>query len=152
MTKIAVVGTGLIGRAWATVFAAAGYEVALFDAHPEATRAAKTFVARSLREQEALGLVDDARAGAGRVHVAMSLAYALKGVALVQENGPETLEEKTKLFAEMDRIAPRNAILASSTSFIPCSRFSEALAGRRRCLVAHPVNPPHLVPIVELAP
>jgi 3-hydroxyacyl-CoA dehydrogenase len=71
---------------------------------------------------------------------------------LAQESGPENLEAKKKLFAEMDELAKPNAILASSTSFIEASRFSKKLKGRHRCLVGHPVNPPHLVPIVEIAP
>ena len=152
MTNIAIVGSGLIGRAWATVFAGAGYAVALYDPAPGAAKAAKAFVAKSLRAQAALGLVADAAAGARRVRVAKDLADALTGVDLVQENGPETVEAKRALYAEMDRLAGPKTILASSTSYIPCSAFSEGVPGKARCLVGHPVNPPHLVPIVELAP
>jgi L-gulonate 3-dehydrogenase len=68
----------------------------------------------------------------------------------VQENGPELIEEKLAIFAELDRFAPKDALLVSSTSAITASRFTEKLAGRARCLVGHPVNPPHLVPLVEL--
>jgi L-gulonate 3-dehydrogenase len=75
---------------------------------------------------------------------------ALEGVALVQENGPEKVDVKIAIYAELDRLAPHDAILASSTSAIVASKFTEGLAGRHRCLVAHPVNPPHLVPVVEL--
>ena len=90
------------------------------------------------------------RRAAARVAVAPSLADAVAGVDLVQENGPERVEDKRAIFAELDRLAPREAILASSTSAIVASRFTEDLPGRARCLVAHPVNPPHLVPVVEL--
>lgn len=152
MTKIAIVGTGLIGRAWATVYAAAGFEVALYDPVQGQAAAAKRFIGKSLNEQVALGLISKTDAGLQRVRIATELGDALKGVALVQENGPEILEAKRALYAEMDRLAGAKTILASSTSFITCSAFSEGLAGRARCLVAHPVNPPHLVPIVELAP
>lgn len=152
MTKIAIIGSGLIGRAWATVFAGAGMEVALYDPAPGAAEAARAFVAKSLSEQQKLGLVGDAKTSASRVRVASSLADAVVGVDLVQENGPETLEAKGALYAQLDVLSGKKTILASSTSFIPCSKFSEALAGRARCIVAHPVNPPHLVPIVELAP
>jgi 3-hydroxyacyl-CoA dehydrogenase len=79
-----------------------------------------------------------------------ALDEALAGVAWVQENLPETLDVKREVFAALDRQAPPYAVLASSTSAIPASQFTEALPGRARCLVAHPVNPPHLVPIVEL--
>ena len=152
MTAIAIVGSGLIGRAWATVFAGAGYDVALYDPAPGVAQAAKRFVARSLKEQQALGLVGYATASTKRVRVAKDLADVLQGADLVQENGPETVDAKRSLYAEMDRLTPRSTILASSTSFIPCSAFSEGLPGAARCLVGHPVNPPHLVPIVELAP
>jgi 3-hydroxyacyl-CoA dehydrogenase len=71
-------------------------------------------------------------------------------VEFVQENGPEKVEEKQTIFAQLDRLAPPDALLVSSTSAIVASRFTEALPGRARCLVGHPVNPPHLVPLVEL--
>lgn len=152
MTKIAIVGSGLIGRAWATIFASHGFTVSLYDLKPEAAKAARAHIGKNLKELAGHGLVDDPAGSLKRISVATDLAEALKGAALVQENGPETIEAKQALFAEMDRLAPANAILASSTSFITASRFSEKLKGRARCLVAHPVNPPHLVPIVELAP
>ena len=152
MTKIAIVGSGLIGRAWATVFASNGFAVALYDVKHEAAEAAREHIATNLRELAGHGLVDDPDGSLARIRVAADLADALAGVALVQENGPETVEAKRALFAEMDRLAPADAILASSTSYILASTFTEELPGRARCLVAHPVNPPHLVPIVEFAP
>ncbi|MFC7607303.1 3-hydroxyacyl-CoA dehydrogenase NAD-binding domain-containing protein [Teichococcus aestuarii] len=75
----------------------------------------------------------------------------MSDAALVQENGPERLEVKQELFAELDRLAPPGCILASSSSAIRVSLFTEALPGRGRCLIAHPVNPPHLIPLVELS-
>ncbi|TCR64855.1 3-hydroxyacyl-CoA dehydrogenase [Bosea sp. BK604] len=152
MSKIAIVGSGLIGRAWATIFASHGFTVSLYDLKPEAANAARIHIGKNLKELAGHGLVDDPAGSLKRITVAAGLTDALKGAALVQENGPETIEAKQALFAEMDELAPAGAILASSTSFITASRFSEKLKGRARCLVAHPVNPPHLVPIVELAP
>ncbi len=152
MTRIAIIGSGLIGRAWATVFASHGFEVALHDAMPGVAKAARAHIGKNLKELAAHGLVDDPAGSLGRIRVATGLADALKGAALAQESGPETMEAKTALFAEMDAIAAPSTILASSTSFIVASRFSEGLKGRARCLVGHPVNPPHLVPIVEIAP
>jgi L-gulonate 3-dehydrogenase len=84
------------------------------------------------------------------VQVAGTLSDAVAPADFVQENGPETVEAKQALFAELDRLARPGAILASSTSAIVASRFTENLPGRARCLVGHPVNPPHLVPLVEL--
>lgn len=150
--KIAIIGSGLIGRAWATIFAGNGFEVALYDVVPGVAAKARAYIGRNLRELAGFGLVADAKASLARIRVAHDLADALKGARLAQENGPETVEAKQALFAEMDRLAPKSCILASSTSFIIASRFAEGLKGRHRCLVAHPVNPPHLVPIVELAP
>src|ERR1043165_3212433 len=79
-----------------------------------------------------------------RVSVAAGVADALEGVEFVQENGPENIDRKMTIFAELDRLAPREARLGSSTSAIVASRFTELLPGRARCLVGHPVNPPHL--------
>lgn len=152
MTKIAIVGSGLIGRAWATVFAGSGFQVALHDIAPGAAEAARAHIAANLEELAEHGLVDDPGSPLARIRVASDLADAISEADLVQENGPETLEAKRELFGQMDLLVKHGAILASSTSFIMASAFSEALEGRARCLVAHPVNPPHLVPIVELAP
>ena len=153
MTRIAVIGAGLIGRAWSIVFARAGFTVALWDPVPTAVPAARDFIAARLPELAEAGLLADPPAAVlARLHPAASLAEAVAEAAHVQENGPERVEDKRALFAELDRLAPPAAILASSTSGIPASAFTEALAGRARCLVAHPVNPPYLVPLVELCP
>jgi L-gulonate 3-dehydrogenase len=152
VTKIAIIGSGLIGRAWATVFATHGFDVALHDQTVEIAETARQYIRKNLDDLARHGLVVDKKQAFARITVAKDLADALKGVALVQENGPETLDAKKALFEEMDLLAPKSAILASSTSFIEASRFSKKLSGRHRMLVAHPVNPPHLVPIVELAP
>ncbi len=152
ITKIAVVGSGLIGRGWATVFASHGFDVDLYDLRAQATQAAREHIAANLGELAALGLVTDPGAALAHIGIAADLESALAGATLAQECGPETLEAKRALFAEMDGLATPDVILASSTSFIVASLFSEGLAGRSRCLVAHPANPPHLIPIVELAP
>lgn len=150
MPIVAIIGAGLIGRSWAIVFARAGWQVRLTDTSAEALNAASGLVAAGLDDLATYGLVADPAAATTRVQAAASLAEAVAGVDLVQENLPEVVELKRAVFAELDRLAPRDAILASSTSAIVASRFTEALAGRDRCLVAHPVNPPHLVPVVEL--
>ena len=150
MPTAAIVGAGLIGRSWAIVFARAGWEVRLTDPSAEALANAPHLIREGLDELSAYKLVGDAATAAGRVSVARSVAEAVAGADLVQENGPERVEEKRRIFAELDAAAPRDAILASSTSAIVASKFTADLPGRERCLVAHPVNPPHLVPIVEL--
>ena len=150
MPRIAIIGSGLIGRAWAMVFARAGWEAALYDAVDGAADNALGLVAEGLDELARHGLVADPKGSAARVRAAKSIADALDGASYVQENVPETVDAKRAIFAELDALAAPDAILASSTSAIVASLFTENLKGRARCLVAHPVNPPHLVPIVEL--
>jgi L-gulonate 3-dehydrogenase len=150
MAKVAVIGAGLIGRAWAMVFARAGWDVALYDAIAGVADAGLGAVREGLRALAEHGLADDPAGAAARVRVAPDVTSALAGASFVQENVPETVAAKRAIFAELDGQAAPEAILASSTSAIVASLFTEELAGRGRCLVAHPVNPPHLVPLVEL--
>lgn len=151
MQHIAIIGTGLIGRSWAMVFARAGHPVRMWDAEPNAAVAALRTIGERLADLSAAGLLADPPATvAARISTAASMEECLAGAAYVQENGPERLAPKQALFAAMDAACPPDVILASSTSGIPASAFTEALPGRARCLVAHPVNPPYLVPLVEL--
>lgn len=148
--KIAVVGAGLIGQAWALVFARAGCEVRLWDGDAAALPRARVLVAELAGELARSGLVRDADELVARVTTCPQLRDALDGVDYVQENLPEVLALKREIFARMDEIAPKAAVLASSTSSIPASAFTGDLPGRARCLVAHPVNPPYLIPVVEV--
>jgi 3-hydroxyacyl-CoA dehydrogenase len=151
MDRIAVVGAGLIGRAWAMVFARAGLQVRLWDKLPGVAEAAMGTIRDRLGDLRAAGLVAEApEAIAARIAPADTLADCVAGAVHVQENGPERIEPKRELFAELDRLCPPEVVLASSTSGIPASEFTGNLPGRGRCLVAHPVNPPYLVPLVEL--
>jgi L-gulonate 3-dehydrogenase len=150
MPRVAIIGSGLIGRAWAMVFARAGWDASMYDAVEGVSDKALGLVAEGLDELARHGLVGDPKGSAARVRAAKSIADALDGASFAQENVPETVEAKRAIFAELDALAAPDAILASSSSAIVPSMFSENLAGRARCLVAHPVNPPHLVPIVEL--
>lgn len=153
MDRVAVVGTGLIGRAWAIVFARAGHPVAAYDSDAGALAGNLRVVDEALAELAGFGLIDEPPAVVrARITPCATLAEALRGARYAQESVRETVEAKRAIFAEMDALAPPECILASSTSYIPASAFSEALAGRARCLVAHPVNPPHVVPVVELCP
>jgi 3-hydroxyacyl-CoA dehydrogenase len=150
MPRIAIIGSGLVGRAWAMVFARAGWDAALYDAVDGAADRALALVAEGLDELGRHGLVADPKGSAARVRAAKSVADALDDASFVQENVPETVDAKRAIFAELDALAAPDTVLASSTSAIVASLFTEELKGRARCLVAHPVNPPHLVPIVEL--
>jgi 3-hydroxyacyl-CoA dehydrogenase len=153
MEQIAVVGAGLIGRAWATVFARAGHPVVMCDADAAALPKAVELIKQGLRELKEFGLIGEAPdAVVARITTAGSLADCVRDADYVQENTAERLEVKREVYAQMDAAAKPDCILASSTSTIETSRFAEGLKGRHRCLVAHPVNPPHIVPIVEISP
>ncbi|MET1081554.1 MAG: 3-hydroxyacyl-CoA dehydrogenase, partial [Burkholderiales bacterium] len=150
MASVAIIGAGLIGRSWAIVFARGGWQVRVTDPDPQTLENASRLIREGLEELAVHGLVTDPALAAERVAIVQSLADAVSGVDVVQENGPELVDTKRAIFAELDRLCPEHAILASSTSAIVASRFTEELPGRARCLVAHPVNPPHLLPLVEL--
>jgi L-gulonate 3-dehydrogenase len=153
MEKIAIIGSGLIGRAWAMVFARAGHQVKMYDAAPGAVSRAIGLIEEGLVELKNAGLIDDAPADiVKRISAAESLADAVGDADYVQENTSEKLDVKREVFRLLDEAAPPHCILASSTSTIRTSRFSEGLEGKHRCIVAHPVNPPHVVPIVEVSP
>jgi len=153
MTNVAVIGAGLIGRAWSIVFARAGFQVALWDKFPTQVQLALDFIADRLPELRQAGLlVDEPATVLGRIRPMQSMWEAVRDAVHIQENGPEKVPDKQALFAELDRAAKPDAVLASSTSGIPASAFTEGLNGRARCLVAHPVNPPYLVPLVEICP
>ncbi len=154
MTRVTVVGTGFVGRAWAISFARAGHEVALWDQDKEAPRKALTYIEGLLPDLEANDLLNGASASqvATRIRVTTTLESALEGTAHVQENTPENVEVKRAVFAELDAAAPTDAVLASSTSAILPSAFTENLKGRARCLVIHPINPPYLIPAAEIVP
>jgi 3-hydroxyacyl-CoA dehydrogenase len=147
---LAIVGAGLIGRAWASIFARAGWSARLYDPDEGQAARCRELCRDALDQLARHGLCDDPTGALARISIAASLQDALAGVSFVQENAPEKVEVKRSLYAEMDALAPPDAILASSTSAIVASKFTEGLKGRHRCLVAHPVNPPHLVPVVEL--
>ena len=148
--NVAIVGAGLIGRAWAAIFARAGWNVRLTDPHIPTLKAAPRLIRDELHALARHGLASDPDDALTRISAAGSLQEATLDVDFVQENGPENVEAKQTIFAQLDRLAPPHALLVSSTSAIVASRFTEKLPGRARCLVGHPVNPPHLVPLVEL--
>ena len=150
----AIVGCGLIGRAWAIDFARGGWRVRLWDPVEGVVEQALAAIDRLLADLVENGLLqrEDRAAARARLEPVERLEAALAGAAWVQESAPERLELKRALWAELDRLASRAAILASSTSAILPSRFTEDLAGRERCLVVHPLNPPYLIPAVELCP
>src|SRR5690606_15389325 len=139
--------------AWASVFSRAGHTVVLYDAQAKALDAALPAIEIGLASQREAGLIsEDVATIMQRVSVNADLKEALRGAVLAQENIREAVEAKQAIFALMDEAADPDTILASSTSGIPASSFTENLKGRSRCLVGHPINPPSVVPLVELIP
>ena len=154
MSKAAVVGTGFVGRAWAISFARAGCEVAWWDEDREAPGKALAYMEQLLSDLEATDLLNGATAEAvrRRMRPFPTLESALDGAAHVQESTPEDVEVKRRVFARLDNAAAPDGVLASSTSAILPSAFTEGLRGRARCLVVHPINPPYLIPAAEVVP
>jgi 3-hydroxyacyl-CoA dehydrogenase len=152
--KIAIIGSGIVGQSWAISFARGGFAVSLFDRAPEAAKAALRDIAPALEDLARNDLLHGQSVGhvIGRISIAGTLADALNGAIHVQENAPEQPDLKRALFAEMDAIATPDTVLASSTSALLPSSFATGLPGAHRCLVAHPLNPPHLIPAVEVVP
>lgn len=149
--NVAVIGSGRIGRAWAIVFARNGFTVRIHDASADMLACAIPAIRASVEDLASFGLIDEAvDTIVARISACETLAQAVADADLVQENIAEVVEAKRALFADLDRLTKPDALLASSTSGLPASTFTEGLAGRARCLVAHPVNPPSLVPLVEL--
>jgi 3-hydroxyacyl-CoA dehydrogenase len=150
--KAAIIGSGLIGRSWAITFARGGYDVAMYDTDPAGLKSSLDTLGTLLVDLEKGQLLQNQTAATVRKRITpvRTIEEAAGGATYVQESGPEKLEIKRELFAKLDALAPPDAVLASSSSAITPSQFTENLKGRGRCLVAHPVNPPYLVPAVEL--
>lgn len=154
MGKIAVVGSGLIGQGWAAVFAQAGYEVAMYDTSAEAGERALKSMETRISDLAEFDLItpSDAPLVLERISIAPNLESALDGAIYVQENGPEQVDIKRQITEMLDVIAAEDVPICSSTSGIVASRYCEGIPGRHRCLVVHPINPPHLIPAVEIVP
>ncbi|MGI9371279.1 MAG: 3-hydroxyacyl-CoA dehydrogenase [Hyphomicrobiales bacterium] len=150
MAKVGVIGVGLIGRAWAAIFARAGWDVALWDNDQSVLAAAPETIEKSIDDLTSQNPGETGAQVTERIYAANDIAGLVKDADLVQENGPEEIEIKRELYEKLDAVADPHTILASSSSALVASRFTEHLPGRARCLIAHPVNPPHVVPIVEL--
>lgn len=154
MTKIAIVGAGLVGSAWAISFARAGFDVDLWDEAPAAVVRAIDRIETVLPDLERKHLLNGRSRAEVRAHLRLadSLDAALDGASHIQENTPERVDVKREIFSRLDALAARDAVIASSTSGILPSSFTGHLAHRERCLVVHPLNPPYLIPAAEIVP
>jgi carnitine 3-dehydrogenase len=146
--RVAVVGTGLIGSGWLAAFLGHGLAVEVFDPAPNAAEKARDHLARAWPEMARLGLAPEGAAPAFAVHD--DLESAVAAADFIQESTPERAEVKLGLFETLDRLAPPDVIVASSTSSLPISELAAGLATRGRFVLGHPFNPVHLMPLVEL--
>ncbi|MER8709023.1 3-hydroxyacyl-CoA dehydrogenase [Mesorhizobium sp. M1088] len=154
MAKVAIVGSGFIGRAWAISFARAGHDVRMWDQAPAAASGARDYIAGVLGDLAANDLLRGQAVDTvlGRITIVEELGEALADAVHVQENTPENLEVKRDVFSRIDALSGPQAVIASSTSALLPSRFTDHLEGRHRCLVVHPINPPYLIPAAEVVP
>ncbi len=146
--RIAVVGAGVIGASWSAYYLSRGFDVVATDPAPNAESGLRKYVDNAWTLLTKFGLADGA--SRDRLTFTPNLGVALAEADLVQENGPERPDFKAKLFAEMDEIAPIDAILASSSSSIPMDVTQANCKHPERCVIGHPFNPPHIVPLVEV--
>jgi 3-hydroxyacyl-CoA dehydrogenase len=147
--RIAIIGTGVIGASWSALFLAKGLDVVATDVAPGAEAALKHFVAAAWPALQRLGLAPGA--SQNRLSFTAALADAVKDVDLVQENGPEKIDFKRTLYRQLDELLHPSVIIASSSSGLTMSEIQlGATVHPERCVIAHPFNPPHLVPLVEI--
>lgn len=147
---VAVVGAGTVGAGWAAWFALHGLEVRVYDTHEPTRREVAATVHGHLQRLTVLGLADPAQASAARVSVVASLEEAAVGADFVQESVVETYAAKKAVFRVLDACTPPQTLLASSSSGLLISEIQTVMRHPERALIAHPFNPPYLIPLVEL--
>lgn len=153
--KIAIIGSGLIGQNWAMIFSGAGYQPCLFDVDPNQLSRALELTREALLGYEEKGFLRGQGSGkdqADRILTTTSLEECLKGALYVQECVPENIDLKKKVFGDLDLLLADDMIAASSSSCLCASMFADGLKHRENMLVAHPINPPYFVPLVEIIP
>jgi 3-hydroxyacyl-CoA dehydrogenase len=147
--RVAIIGTGVIGASWASLFLAKGLDVVATDVAPGADAALKHFVAAAWPALQRLGLASGA--SQSRLSFTAALTDAVKEADLVQENGPEKIEFKKTLYRQLDEVLHPSVIIASSSSGLTMSEIQSACEMHpERCVIGHPFNPPHLIPLVEI--
>jgi 3-hydroxyacyl-CoA dehydrogenase len=147
--RITIIGTGVIGASWAALYLAKGLEVVATDIAPNAEAALKQFVEAAWPALKRLGLAPGA--SQSKLSFTPKIETAVSGADLVQENGPERLDFKQKLYGQLDDLLPADVIIASSSSGLTMSEIQLGCGSHpERCVIGHPFNPPHLVPLVEI--
>jgi len=146
--RVAIVGTGVIGASWAAEYLARGFDVVANDPAPNAEANLRKYVDDAWEQLKAIGL--SAGASRGRLTFPSNIKEALSNADFVQENGPERPDFKIKLFADIDDVTPPDSLVASSSSGITMSVIQSKCKRPERCVIGHPFNPPHIIPLVEV--
>jgi 3-hydroxyacyl-CoA dehydrogenase len=147
--RVAIIGTGVIGASWSALFLAKGLNVTATDIAPNAEAELTRFIEGVWPVLRRLGLSPGA--ADAKLTFTHDLAAAVRGADLVQENGPERIEFKQKLYGQLDELLPPEVIIASSSSGLTMSEIQKGCGSHpERCVIGHPFNPPHLVPLVEI--
>src|ERR1700746_3152921 len=146
--NVAIVGAGVIGASWAALFLARGLNVVATDPAPDAEANLRRYIDAAWKDLTVIGLSPNA--SRDRLKFTTDMKKALADADLVQENGPERKDFKIKLFADMDAATRPDAIIASSSSGLTMSTMQSACKHPERCVIGHPFNPPHVVPLVEV--
>jgi 3-hydroxyacyl-CoA dehydrogenase len=149
INRVAIIGTGVVGASWAAFFLAKGLEVVATDIAPDAEASLKRFVEAAWPALKRLGLAPSA--SQSKLSFTADISAAVKNADLVQENGPERIDFKRKLYGQLDELLPPDVIIASSSSGLTMSEIQAGCAHHpERCVIGHPFNPPHLIPLVEI--
>src|ERR1700688_1963041 len=146
--KVAIVGTGLIGASWSALYLARGLNVVATDPAPNAEANLRRYIDAAWKDLSVIGLSPNA--SRDHLEFTLDMKKAVSDADFVQENGPERPDFKVKLFAEMDATTPTDSIIASSSSGLTMSVMQSACKHPERCVIGHPFNPPHMVPLVEV--
>jgi len=152
MKNIGVIGGGLIGASWAAIFSKSGFNVFVYDTIPVVFDTFNERVKLFLEELKSIDPKINIEDSFNRISINVSIEDLCHNVDYIQESAPEILSVKQELFAKLDQLAPDHVVIASSSSAMPISSITQNLKGQHRCIIAHPANPPHLIPCVEICP
>ena len=152
MENVGLIGGGLIGASWAAIFSKSGFNVLVYDSYPEVFDSFESRVQLFLKELKSIDDTINVEESLKRIKINVTIEELCSSVHYIQESAPEILSVKQELFAKLDNLASDDIVIASSSSAMPISSITQNLKGQHRCIIAHPANPPHLIPCVELCP